>query len=101
MRQGEENDARLVFVLNLTAEVKEYAIPVPFAESCKVLVNGDDRRFGGSGVGMVEQSLAPVDGRLTVHVGPLCALILEVAPPPTPAEQTAELNALKSATRGK
>ncbi len=86
MRQGEENDARLVFVLNLTAEVKEYAIPVPFAETCKVVVNGDAQRFGGSGVEMVEQTLTPVDGRLTVHIGPLCALILEVAPPPPPEE---------------
>ncbi|MBX3166105.1 MAG: 1,4-alpha-glucan branching protein GlgB [Candidatus Eremiobacteraeota bacterium] len=101
MRQGEENDARLVFVLNLTAEVKEYAIPVPFAESCKVVVNGDARRFGGSGVEMVEQTLTPVDGNLTVHIGPLCALILEVAPPPPPAEETAALNAKKRAVRSK
>lgn len=92
MRQGEENDARLVFVLNLTAEVKEYAIPVPFAESCKVLVNGDDRRFGGSGVEMVEQNLSPADGRLTVHIGPLCALILEVAAPPTLAEHSGQVS---------
>jgi 1,4-alpha-glucan branching enzyme len=100
MRQGREGDARLVFVLNLTAEVKEYAIPVPFAESCKVVINSDEHRFGGSGVEMVEKNLTPVDGRLTVHVGPLCALILEVAAPPTPAEETAMLNAKKKAVRG-
>lgn len=101
MRKGEEQDARLVFVLNLTAEVKEYAIPVPFIESCTVLVNGDDQRFGGSGVEMVEKTLTPVDGRLTVHIGPLCALILEVAAPPDPAEQTAEFAQVKKAASSK
>ncbi len=101
MRQGGPKDARLIFVLNLTAEVKEYAIPVPFAESCKVVVNGDDRRFGGSGIHMVEQTLTPVDGKLTVHIGPLCALILEVAAPPTPEEETAALNAKKRSARSK
>ncbi|MBN9413786.1 MAG: 1,4-alpha-glucan branching protein GlgB [Candidatus Eremiobacteraeota bacterium] len=101
MRQGREGDARLVFVLNTTAEVKEYAIPVPFAEACKVVINSDEHRFGGSGVEMVEKTVVPVDGVLTVHVGPLASLILEVAAPPTPAEETAELNAKKRAVRGK
>ena len=101
MRLGEAHDARLVFVLNLTPEVKEYAIPVPFAEACTVLINGDDARFGGSGVHMAEQTITPVDGKLTVHIGPLCALILEVAPAPEAVVETAQLNAKKRAVRSR
>lgn len=90
MRLGEEKDARLIFVLNLTPEVKDYTFQVPFAEACTVLVNGDERRFGGSGVEMAEKTILPVDGKLNLHIGPLCALILEVAPAPPPAEQAVE-----------
>ena len=51
-RQTAKKESTLIFICNFTPVVHhDYCIGVPYDGNCKVLLNTDDKNYGGSGIG--------------------------------------------------
>ncbi len=50
LRKGKRRDDALMIVLNLTPQVLDYRIGINAGTSWEVILNSDDRKYGGSGV---------------------------------------------------
>lgn len=75
MRQGEEADRRIVFVLNLTPDPKTYRLPLTQESQWTVLLNSDEGRFGGS-----DRPLQMGQAAATPHMGQPWSVDLELPP---------------------
>ena len=85
IRKPSTGKKKLLFVLNMTPIQREnYMVGVPEAKKCKLLLNSDDVRFGGSGNEIPKQIQSinqPCDYQscsLTFHLAPFSAVIFEV-----------------------
>jgi 1,4-alpha-glucan branching enzyme len=71
----------LLVILNLTPDPRPgYTLHVPDAQNCRIELNSDERRFGGSGYPIrVSQLPQGPDRQLQLDLPPLCGLILTLA----------------------
>jgi 1,4-alpha-glucan branching enzyme len=82
IRHGNNNNVLMVFVYSLTPVIRQrYRIGVPYSGNYEVVINTDDTKYGGSGVGngsSVGASNVPMHNRphsLELTLPPLSALI--------------------------
>ena len=85
MRKTLDGKKRLLFVLNMTPILRErYTVGVPTSKKAKLLLNSDDKIYGGNGHGVAKSitpKLSPCDNRdymLTFDLAPFTALVFEI-----------------------
>jgi 1,4-alpha-glucan branching enzyme len=85
MRKTLDGKKRLLFVLNMTPIMRNnYTVGVPTSKRAKLLLNSDDKQYGGNGH-EVHKNITPVkspcDNReymLTFDLAPFTALVFEI-----------------------
>ena len=85
MRKSLDGKKRILFVLNMTPIHREnYTVGVPTAKRAKLLLNSDDKQYGGNGHAVhknITPTESPCDNRpymLTFDLAPFTALVFEI-----------------------
>ena len=85
IRKTSDGKKMLLFVLNMTPILREnYTVGVPTERKAKLLLNSDDKCYGGNGVSIpktITPEESPCDHRdykLTFDLPPFCAVVFEV-----------------------
>jgi len=98
LRRGNQEDHEMIFILNLTPEAKSYRLPLPNDQPWEVILNSDDKAFGGSGVqptsekqfrGEPQEHLGK-DHSMPLLLPPLSCIVLACVEKPKKAEAIAE-----------
>ncbi|VFB02975.1 1,4-alpha-glucan branching enzyme GlgB [Chryseobacterium taihuense] len=81
LRKGKKRDDVLMVVLNLTPQVLDYTIGVNTGTSWEVILNSDDKKYGGSGVdaNIFKESHEPWMNRnqsISINLPPLAGIVL-------------------------
>ncbi len=85
LRKSEDEKKKFLFVLNMTPiERKEYQVGVDGKKKCKLILNSDDKKYGGNGA-MIPKEITPVkkecDGKpysITFTLPAFTAVIFEI-----------------------
>lgn len=81
LRKGKKRDDVLMVVLNLTPQVLDYTIGVNTGTSWEVILNSDDKKYGGSGVdaNIFKENHEPWMNRnqsISINLPPLAGVVL-------------------------
>ncbi|SDL72210.1 1,4-alpha-glucan branching enzyme [Chryseobacterium taihuense] len=81
LRKGKKRDDVLMVVLNLTPQVLDYTIGVNTGTSWEVILNSDDKKYGGSGVdaNIFKENHEPWMNRnqsISINLPPLAGIVL-------------------------
>ncbi len=82
LRKGKKRDDVLMIVLNLTPQVLDYTIGVNSGTSWEVILNSDDKKYGGSGVDayIFKENHEPWMNRnqsISINLPPLAGIVLK------------------------